>query len=144
VEGTRNRVDRLLGLANVEYRGYVERSQVPALVSGFDVCIAPFTVDAVSASVSPLKVYGYLAMHRPVVCTRMDGLGREPIAEFVDFASSGDDFIARIRERLVSWPVDRRALAEVLQSCTWDARFTALEQFLGEEVPGTERFTAQP
>lgn len=131
VQPTGERVRQVLRLENVEYHGHVDRKDVPGLVAGADVCIAPFRIDAVSASVSPLKVYEYLATRRPVVCTPMHGFEGEAIARFVDFASSPEDFLRLTEERLAAWPVDQTALTEALRHCTWDSRFAAVEGFLG-------------
>jgi glycosyltransferase involved in cell wall biosynthesis len=123
VESHPSRVAELFALPNVEHVDAVHRMDVPAHLAGFDVCVAPFRRDAVARSVSPLKIYEYLAMHKPVVCTPMEGLQREAISRFIDFASDARPFAALVSDRLDSWHVDLDALDADLRTCTWDARF---------------------
>jgi glycosyltransferase involved in cell wall biosynthesis len=134
LESNPARVAELFALANVEHVDLVPRDRVPDRIAGFDVCVAPFRRDAVSRSVSPLKVYEYLAMHKPVVCTPMEGLEHEPIARFMDFAVEPGEFSSLVAERLVSWPIDREALDEELRQCTWDRRFASVLAHLPSEA----------
>jgi glycosyltransferase involved in cell wall biosynthesis len=119
-------VAALLALPNVTHTNAVPRDEVPDHIARFDVCIAPFRQSAVSRSVSPLKVYEYLAMHKPVVCTPMEGLQRERIAQFVDVASSSGHFCSLVSERMRTWSVDLGMLDVELRDCTWDARFRSV------------------
>lgn len=131
------RVAELFALPNVRHIDVVPKDQVPDAIAQFDVCIAPFRQDAVSRSVSPLKVYEYLAMHKPVVCTPMEGLQRERIAAFVDFVVQPGEFSSLVAQRLVSWPVDLGALDAELRECTWDARFACVLGHLPSEALGS-------
>jgi glycosyltransferase involved in cell wall biosynthesis len=134
LESNASRVAELFALPNVKHTDLVPRDQVPDRIAEFDVCVAPFRRDAVSRSVSPLKVYEYLAMHKPVVCTPMEGLEYEPIARFIDFAAQPTAFSSLVAERLVSWPIDREALDEELRECTWDKRFASVIAYLPSEA----------
>lgn len=136
IESRQAAVSSLLSLPNVRHIDLVPREKVPAILETFDVCVAPFNQNAVSVSVSPLKVYEYLAMHKPVVCTPMRGLEQEAIARFIDFAEQPDDFVSVVRERLKGWPVDFVALDTHLADCTWDARFQLVREHLGQDVLG--------
>jgi glycosyltransferase involved in cell wall biosynthesis len=134
LESNPARVAELFALPNVKHVDLVPRDRVPDRIAGFDVCVAPFRRDAVSRSVSPLKVYEYLAMHKPVVCTPMEGLEHERIARFMDFAVEPGEFSSLVAERLVSWPIDREALDEELRECTWDKRFASVIAYLPSEA----------
>jgi glycosyltransferase involved in cell wall biosynthesis len=134
LESNPARVAELLALPNVMHVDLVPRDRVPDRIAGFDVCVAPFRQDAVSRSVSPLKIYEYLAMHKPVVCTPMEGLEHEPIARFIDFAVEPGEFSSLVVKRLVSWPIDREALDEALRECTWDRRFASVLEHLPSEA----------
>jgi len=126
IESKDPRLAEILARANVTHVGRIPREAVPDAIAGFDVCIAPFKLGSVARAVSPLKIYEYLAMHRPVVSTPLESVAKESIGRFVDFAASVPEFVGLIEARLRSWPADLKALDTVLASCTWDARFALL------------------
>jgi glycosyltransferase involved in cell wall biosynthesis len=59
----------LLDLPNVKAFGPVSRHEVAAAVHAADVCILPHRRSALTESMSPLKLYEYLAGGRPVAAT---------------------------------------------------------------------------
>ena len=59
------------------------QSAIPSYVAAFDVCLNPFRGSRAADSVSPLKVYEYLALGRPVVSTPMRALQMEPAADLI-------------------------------------------------------------
>lgn len=134
IESRQPAVASLIDLPNVRHMDAVPRHEVPAIIDTFDVCLAPFNQGRVAASVSPLKVYEYLAMHKPVICTPMQGLQQEPVAAFIDFADSAVEFVSLTRKRLDRWSVDMAALDDVLADSTWDARFDEVCRHLGHAM----------
>jgi len=127
-------VAQLLGRENVIHLGYVDRGDVPSIVAGFDVCLAPFQTGAVSDAVSPLKLYEYLAMLKPVVCTSMTGLMADPVAQYVEFANDGDEFVQLIAEALAGRSAQPEGLWEFIQDYSWDALYGRFRSLLGEEL----------
>lgn len=127
----RSGVERLRGLPNATFLGAKPQAEVPAYVSGFDVCIAPFKTDGVSRAVSPLKIYEYLACGKPVVSTPLEGVSREEAGRWVRFAASAD-FPATVAEVLAaSRPaaVDA-ARAQAAKAFSWSRQFERLEPHL--------------
>lgn len=62
---------RQLGLASrVTFTGVVDRDRIPAYVAAFDIALQP----AVVAYASPLKLFEYLALGKPVVAPRTPNL----------------------------------------------------------------------
>ncbi|PKH84789.1 hypothetical protein CXF97_01275 [Pseudomonas sp. Choline-02u-1] len=55
--------------ANVLYLGPVNYAQLPASARLFDACFIPFKPGDVARSTSPLKLYEYFALEKPVVVT---------------------------------------------------------------------------
>ena len=90
----------ILEYKNVYWLGKKGKEEIPAYINRFDVCINPFKVDDVSRSVSPLKVFEYLAAHRPVVSVRMEALMQEKVSELIYFANSYQDFQAALNKAL--------------------------------------------
>ncbi len=58
------------GLTNVHLTGPVPYELAMNYVAGMDVCLLPFTHDAVSDGSCPLKLFEYAALRKPIVSTR--------------------------------------------------------------------------
>lgn len=109
---------RLSGVANVVLLGHLPSDKLPELIASAAVCLVPYKVDAVTASLFPIKIVLYLAAGRPVVSTPIDAAGRfgdvlevadrEDFPRAIERAAECDDEAARARRiqraRPYSWP----------------------------------------
>lgn len=57
----------LLEYENVRYFGKKPYERLPGYASAFDVCVIPFVVNEITKAVSPVKLFEYMAMGKPVV-----------------------------------------------------------------------------
>jgi glycosyltransferase involved in cell wall biosynthesis len=141
---------RLEAIPNIKLPGPVPFEQVPSVMAGFDVCIVPHRVTDFTESLSPLKLYEYLASGLPIVSTPVSGF--RDCGELVHLASDAETFATAVTAALVE-PVgfrDRRRAVVATQ--TWDNRMDAIEAALQpvlgraevvheEPKPSTERTT---
>jgi glycosyltransferase involved in cell wall biosynthesis len=126
-ESSRPDVERLVAEPNVRHVPSVPREAVPSYVRHFSVCLNAFKVGRVADNVSPLKVYEYLALGKPVVSTPMAGLQREEVARAISFASTVEAYCRCIDESLAAGPeaaAERRLLVE---SHSWERLFDRLD-----------------
>jgi glycosyltransferase involved in cell wall biosynthesis len=83
--GPTNREEEISALCtmhqNIKYLGPIDYCDVPGYMAAFDVCLNPFIVDRLGDSVNPLKLYEYLAMGKPVVCS-----STEEFRQFSEYA----------------------------------------------------------
>lgn len=82
-------------LGNIHLTGALPYEQAMDYVAGMDVCLLPFTHDAVSDGSCPLKLFEYAALRRPVVSTRtreVERIGKGWVA-FADTAAEMKDAI---------------------------------------------------
>ncbi len=63
---------------NVHFLGLKAQVELPGYLAHSDVAIIPWKANAITHATSPLKVYEYLAMRRPVVAPRLDTLAGIP------------------------------------------------------------------
>lgn len=103
---------------NIVAAGAQPQERVPAYLSAADVAIIPFVRTRLTAAVSPLKAFEYLAMQRPVVATRLPELEDVPGITLADDRAS---FIAAVRA-VATRPFPRRDVNEYLTAHTWQAR----------------------
>jgi glycosyltransferase involved in cell wall biosynthesis len=116
---------------NVFWLGKKKKEDIPAYLDAFDVCINPFKIDAVSRSVSPLKVFEYLAMKKPVVSVRMESLEKEEIAPFIYFASSYQEFDEKLNEAINEKETFQDKLDyRVVMKYSWDNLFEKVQNAL--------------
>lgn len=108
----------LQALPNVRLLGAVPYERVPALMNAFDVGLMPFRPGVVSDLSSPVTLYEYLALGKPLVCTPlsdMDDLddllymGRESYV--ANLARAADEGGTDLPERRV----------DAAKSFSWDA-----------------------
>jgi glycosyltransferase involved in cell wall biosynthesis len=51
--------------------------EIPKLISAADFCLLPAHNDEVIRDIVPIKIYEYLAMHKPVISTKLPGMTKE-------------------------------------------------------------------
>jgi len=110
------------GLENVELPGPVPFHRVPAEIAAMDVCLNLFVPIPISHKASPMKLFEYLAMGKPVLTTDLDELRRYGV-DFLVTVGSADEAAAALA-RLAADPAERarRAAAGrdwVRATCDW-------------------------
>lgn len=84
----------LLTLPNVSHIDYIPYTDAPQFLRTLDVCLIPHIDSPFSQSMSPLKLFQYLATGRPIISTEV--AGTERWQELVYIADGADDFISKI------------------------------------------------
>jgi glycosyltransferase involved in cell wall biosynthesis len=84
-------------------------------------------VDRLTRAVSPLKVYEYLAMGKPVVASPLPEVQDLP---YVTVAASAEEFVAAVGRAQAVRPVEED-LARFVADNGWKARVRQLERLLG-------------
>jgi polysaccharide pyruvyl transferase CsaB len=111
----------VFSLPNVWWLGVKGYGALPAYLHHFDVATIPFKVNEVTHSVSPLKLFEYMAGGRPVVTTALRECARYPA---VLVAEDADDWIAKLEdaEKLGNDPEHQGLLRRTARANTWDQR----------------------
>jgi glycosyltransferase involved in cell wall biosynthesis len=122
---------RALPEANVHFLGRRPYSVLPRYLAGFDCCLIPFRASPLTAAVSPIKLYEYLAAGKPVVSTPLPSV--LPFAKEV-LVAADQRFLEGVEEAVASTQdagaVEarrRRARAN-----TWDHRIARILEALHE------------
>lgn len=131
-ESVRQQVEKLR-LENVRLTGAMPYQEAMNYVAGMDVCLLPFTKDAVSDGSCPLKLFEYAALRKPIVSTHTQEVARIG-QDWIGFADDAADFAAAIEyfltderaaaragdagramvEKLYNWPNLTRQFEELL------------------------------
>ena len=122
-------IERISRYKNVHLLGEKKKEEVGAYLEAMDICINPFKRHEVNDSVSPLKVYEYLAFSKPVVSTFMYSLQQENVSKHIHFCESADSFLDTldhlVRGQDYQNPISEKELLEN----HWESLFNRL---LGE------------
>jgi glycosyltransferase involved in cell wall biosynthesis len=92
------------GLSNIILTGAVSHQDAMDYVAGMDVCLLPFTHDAVADGSCPLKLFEYAGLRKPIVST----CPREVMRIGAGWISFADD-VATFASAIESFLTDQRA-----------------------------------
>jgi glycosyltransferase involved in cell wall biosynthesis len=123
VDGWTDEIEALFARPNVQFTDRIPFDAVADTIDGFDVCLMPHRDNALSRSMSPLKLFQYIARGKPVVSTPVAGL--EAVADLIRIAPATDPFLNAIGgclESEVGDPVLRRRRIERAAAHTWPER----------------------
>ncbi len=111
---------------NVHFLGLKPQHSLPAYLTHADVAIVPWKINDITRATSPLKVYEYLAMHRPVVAPEIPPLADVP---GVWRYRTAEAFLAQVdAARQAVFP--HEAVEAFIQQHTWDQRVQEIMQAL--------------
>ena len=105
----------LLGKENVRYFGKKEYGVLAGYVHYFDVCIIPFVVNEITKATSPVKLFEYMAMEKPVVTTKLPECMKYKL---VNTARNKEEFVNMVRECWNQREDTERK--ERLRQCAWE------------------------
>ncbi|GAB2684007.1 hypothetical protein GCM10027037_01330 [Mucilaginibacter koreensis] len=92
------KASQLHQIENVKFLGAKPGTEVPAYISSFDVCLNPQVLNQVTIGNYPRKIDEYLAMGKPVVATRTEGM--RIFENHTYLAITGDDYVELIDKAL--------------------------------------------
>lgn len=107
---------------NVHFHSSVTRQTLARYARALDVCILPVPVTPFNLARDPLKVYEYLACHKPVVATALTQLAEMP---YVWLSNNADEFLRNV-ECAARAEIDALTLEAYLAEQTWSKRTDAL------------------
>ncbi|MEW6448454.1 MAG: glycosyltransferase [Bacillota bacterium] len=114
-------------MPNVFFLGRKPKEVLPNYLKGCEVCLNLFRKSTLTANVSPLKFYEYLASGRPVVSTEMPAV--EEFADLIEIAADAPGFITAVEKALAEENAGRREkrLARAREH-SWEARVALMEE----------------
>jgi glycosyltransferase involved in cell wall biosynthesis len=118
---------------NVKFLGPLSHEAAVRHMAWFDAGIIPYTLNAYTADIMPVKLLEYLAAGLPVVATSLPEVRRFVAAHgpLVSFADDGESFAGALRTALAA---DRPAHAahriEIAKGHDWTARIAAMSDLM--------------
>ncbi|MBN1977597.1 MAG: glycosyltransferase [Anaerolineae bacterium] len=119
--------------SNVHFLGERSFSTLPALANGLDVLLLPYVHNELTDFISPIKLYEYLAVGKPIVSVNLPEI--EPVREWVSTADTPSAFVQAIVQALST---DKPALRQARQNAawqhTWDLRARTMWQIIQQTL----------
>jgi len=115
---------------NMHFLPECPHHEVAAAIAGLDVCLIPYRVNTYTQALSPVKLYEYLAMGKPVVATDLPYLHRE--AELIRICRNPGEFLRAVRQSLERplAPAHIRAMRQAAQMHSWKHQVDVIESYL--------------
>jgi teichuronic acid biosynthesis glycosyltransferase TuaH len=120
--------ERLLACKNVIIVGPKPYAEIPDLMRGFDVCIAPHLVTPFTESLNPIKLWEYLAAGKPIVSTPVAGFRDFP--RLVRLADGPVEFLKATYNALSEKSELAEARRTEARKHSWDRRVDAIERVI--------------
>jgi glycosyltransferase involved in cell wall biosynthesis len=118
--GDRKALDSLHRLPNVRIEPPVGRLQVASLVHAADVCVMPHRSNRLTAAMSPLKLYEYLAGGRPVAATDLPPV--RAVDPRIVRVPEGESFADGVADALERGPLSGDDRLAFIEANSWQRR----------------------
>jgi glycosyltransferase involved in cell wall biosynthesis len=120
--------------ANLRYTGPLPHEELPSALRYASACVIPYRMNDYTASVSPLKLYEYLAAGRPVVATPLPSLLAQPADGALVAAPEPTIFAARLVEAMAYDSAARRRISQRVNEHSWERRVEDLEALILDQL----------
>jgi glycosyltransferase involved in cell wall biosynthesis len=122
--GDRRALDPLRSVPNVRVEPPVGRVEVASLVHAAQVCVMPHRSNRLTAAMSPLKLYEYLAGGRPVVATDLPPV--RAVDSRIVTVQEGESFAHGVAEALDRGPLTDDERLAFIDANSWQRRHDEL------------------
>jgi glycosyltransferase involved in cell wall biosynthesis len=130
----RDELRALEGLDNIHFLGIKPVELMPAYLQNFDVCTIPYAADDSAANASPLKLYEYAAVGKPIVTTDFAAASAFP-GHLVRVTTAAE--FVRACERALSLETGAAELVEnrrFAETNTWDNRVDDISEIMRKHI----------
>ena len=118
---------------NLHYLGKRKYEELPAYVSGWDICLLPFALNDATRFISPTKTLEYMAAERPIVSTPISDV----VADYGGIVYVGEpskQFCIACEEALHATTAERterrERMRQVIARTSWDRTAQQMEQLI--------------
>ena len=119
---------------NIYFLGPVNYDVLPYNANLFDICIIPFVINEITLATNPLKVFEYMAMHKPIITTDMPECRKY---KSVNIAKNEEEFI-----KLISI-IDSINTKEYQNILDKEAKDNSWEEKANEIIMGLKKFEGE-
>lgn len=122
---------RIEEIDNIYFLGPIKYEVLPYNANKFDICIIPFVINEITLATNPLKVFEYMAMHKPIITTDMPECRKY---KSVNIAKNTKEFINIINN------IDNINTKEYISLLDKEAKENSWEEKANEIIDGLNKF----
>lgn len=122
-------ISELQKLRNLHFTGPVPYTELPGIITGWDICMMPYKVNELTDAIQPLKFKEYLATGRPIITTPIREM--KVMKELVCLATDAKQWqkqISFLLEELDS--ANRSNIHELLDSEDWKIKAAYFTEYV--------------
>lgn len=120
----------ILNFKNVHYLGIINyKNLITEYANFFDVCLIPFVKNDITDSTSPVKLFEYMALGKPIVTTDINECKKYKSSLI---SKTGEEFITNIDRALemIQYDSYKRTLIEEAKNNTWEKRAEVIKNMM--------------
>lgn len=125
--------------ANIHWLGEQSYDDLPAFISGWDLCLLPYSLNEATRYISPTKTLEYMACGRPSVSTSIRDVV-EPYGHVVNIADTPEGLVIDCEAIFERTPGERaahaQALAQIVARTSWDSTAHAMAELIVQADEG--------
>ena len=111
----------------VYFLGRKEYGELPAYLSCFDVCMVPFIKNKLTSACNPIKLYEYMSMGKPVICTDLE----ECRMDLVKTSKTPSEFYLHVLDALSHQSkTETQARIDFAKENSWEKRVAEIRAIL--------------
>lgn len=122
----------ILEYDNVKYFGKISYDLLAGYANKFDICTIPFLINDITRATSPVKLFEYMSLQKPIVTTALPECMKYNV---VKVARSKEEFVKLLFELYEKKDDEdyKKALKQCALDNSWKAKAEALVHFLESE-----------
>jgi len=129
----RIKLSLLLRLPNVHHLGARLFGDLPSILNGMDALLIPYVRDELTEYISPIKLYEYLAVGKPIVSVDLPEV--RPMKHLIYIAHKSGDFAQTIQHALVDDTLQKQTTRrQEAWNHTWEKRAQLMWSIIEENL----------
>jgi len=111
--------------------------EIPSFIAASDICLLPAYNNEVMRHIVPIKLYEYMAMGKPVICTKLPGVIKEFAHDNgVVYVNRPEEVVKKASELVVNQNLDKLGAKarKFVENCSWDKITDEFENILKEVI----------
>ncbi len=124
---------RLLEIKNVFWKKFVPKTQIPKIISTYDLCIIPYRIESLFNRYSfPMKTLEYFASKKPVIATDIRSLRPYHDCGLLSIVHNATQFVALIRRvQKYGWSKEKQEQQLVIaRKQSWEQKIRKIQAIL--------------
>jgi hypothetical protein len=117
---------------NIYLLGFKKKEQIPYYIDHIDVCTIPYKINKFTQSISPVKIYEYLSLRKPIVSTQLPEVLSLSEKNIIKVAKGKPEFLKNIQAYLKEKlnPGVEQKMVTLASLNTWQKRTEAMSELI--------------